>query len=389
MPGQPSGASISHDRMTDSEQTLAPYAYRSGSSRGRRRPEPTHAFRNPFQRDRDRVIHSRAFRRLEYKTQVFLNSAGDHYRTRLTHTIEVAAVARTVARRLCVNEDLTEAVALAHDLGHAPFGHVGERILNEALKQHGGFDHNRQCLRVVDLLEEKYPGIDGLNLTWEVRSGLVKRRGRRSKLDGEILPPSPCVEAQIADVADDLAYYAHDLDDGIAAGLIHPRQLKDLTLWGLAAEDARRAGGDPGAPYFTAFVIRCLIDRLVGNVIEWSLRQLAETAPSSPSEVEALERPLVGFSPEFAEGAVELRTFLFQHLYWHPLILEVNTRVGRVVADLYEWFLAHPEKLGRRARAVIRRDGIHRAVADYIAGMTDRYALKMHADIFGTKTPSL
>jgi len=342
-------------------------------------------FRNAFQRDRDRVIHSRAFRRLEYKTQVFLNSAGDHYRTRLTHTIEVAAVARTVARRLRVNEDLTEAVALAHDLGHAPFGHVGERILNEALKQHGGFDHNRQCLRVVDLLEKKYPGINGLNLTWEVRSGLVKRRGRRSELDGEILPPSPPLEAQIADVADDLAYYAHDLDDGIAAGLIHPGQLDHLTLWKLAAEDARRSGGDPAEPYFTAFVIRCLIDRLVGDLIEWSLRQLKEIQPSSPEEVQALDRPMVGFSPEFAEAAVELRTFLFQHLYWHPVILDVNTRVGRVVADLYDWFLTHPEKIGRRARAVIARDGIERAVGDYIAGMTDRYALKMHAEIFGAE----
>ncbi|NOY83115.1 MAG: deoxyguanosinetriphosphate triphosphohydrolase [Kiritimatiellaeota bacterium] len=357
----------------------APYAVRAEDSRGRRLSEATHAFRNPFQRDRDRVIHSRAFRRLEYKTQVFLNGTGDHLRTRLTHTMEVAAIARTIGRRLRINEDLVEAVALAHDLGHTPFGHVGERMLNRLLEGLGGFDHNTQSLRVVDLLEKKYPWGEGLNLTWEVRSGLVKRRGPApAKLDGIPLPRQPSLEAQVADISDDLAYYAHDLDDGLEAGLIHVEQLEDVTLWCLAREEARAGGGDPAAEYFIPFVVRCLIDRLVGDAISHSLARLKALAPRSPDDVASAAEPVAGFSPRFREAVTELRTFLFQHVYWHPEILEVSERMGRVVRDLFRHFVRRPDELGSGARGRIEQDGLERAVADYIAGMTDRYALLIH-----------
>ncbi len=385
---EPAGPRSGPIPAPDPENVLAPFAARSSASRGRRHPEPAHAFRTPFQRDRDRVIHSRAFRRLEYKTQVFLNGAGDHLRTRLTHTIEVAAIARTIARRLRVHEDLTEAIALAHDLGHTPFGHVGERALNDLLKDHGGFDHNTQCLRVVDLLEKKYPNIDGLNLTWEVRSGLVKRRGDAPpRLDGVPLPPRPSIEAQIADVADDLAYYAHDLDDGLDAGLIAPEQLEEITLWQRAVAEAVRGGGRPDQEFFTAFVIRCLIDFLVGDVIAAATSNLAALAPQTPQDIAHAPKPVVGFSPETAEACGELRTFLFQHLYWHPDILRVNRRMSAVVRDLFAWFIDHPEDLGHRARARIPEAGLERTVADYIAGMTDRYALASHAELCARRGP--
>ncbi len=377
-------------RPHHSETGPALYALRAERSRGRRLPEATHAFRNPFQRDRDRVIHSRAFRRLEYKTQVFLNGTGDHLRTRLTHTMEVAAIARTIGRRLRINEDLVEAIALAHDLGHTPFGHVGERMLNRLLEAHGGFDHNSQSLRVVDLLEKKYPWGDGLNLTWEVRSGLVKRREPTpAELDGIPLPRQPSLEAQVADVADDLAYCAHDLDDGIEAGLIRIEQLEDVTLWCLACDEARAGGGDPAAEYFTPYVVRCLIDRLVGDVIAHSLARLEALAPRSPDDVAGAAEPIAGFSPRFHEAVTELRTFLFQHVYWHPEILEVSQRMGGVVRELFHHFVRRPGDLGSGARGRIEQDGLERAVADYIAGMTDRYALLVHAQLeaSGNGTP--
>ncbi len=364
------------------ERRLAPYAVSSIDEGGQRRvPEPGHPFRSPFQRDRDRVIHSRAFRRLDGKTQVFLSGAGDHYRTRLTHTIEVAALARTIARRLQVNEDLTETIALAHDLGHPPFGHMGESVLNRLLKDHcGGFDHNAQSLRVVDLLEEKYPEYDGLNLCREVRRGLVKHRQKgRAMLDGEPLPPQPGIEAQIADLADDLAYYGHDVDDGLGAGLLDDRTLLDsVTLWRMAREIAADKAAMQDSKRLVSYTVRCLIDMLAGDAIRHSLRQLRDFAPTSPQQVRHHRRRLVGFSPELKRHSLELHDFLYANLYQHQEIMQINQRMGRIVEGLFSFFLDHPEQLGDSSRRRIRKFGRERAIADYIAGMTDSFARQAH-----------
>ncbi len=370
------------------ERDLAPYAARSGKHGERLVCEPDHPFRSPFQRDRDRVIHSRAFRRLDGKTQVFLNGAGDHYRTRLTHTIEVAALARTMARRLRVNEDLTETIALAHDLGHTPFGHLGESVLDRLLKGGcGGFDHNLQALRIVDVLEEKYPGYDGLNLCREVRVGLIKhRQGGTAALDGKALPPQPGIEAQIADVADDLAYYAHDVDDGLNAGLLNDRDLlESVALWrrarGIATAEA--GGGGVENERIVAFTVRCLINMLAEDVIGHSLQAVAEASPANAEEVRHLPRRLVGFSDRMAAATKQLREYLFAHLYQHPEIAEINLRMGRVVEELFAFFLTRPEAMGEGSRRRISEFGLERTVADYIAGMTDSFALQVHRQLAG------
>ena len=347
------------------------FAAADTGSGNRRVPEAAHAFRSAFQRDRDRIIHSRAFRRLEGKTQVFLNGTGDHYRTRLTHTMEVAAIARTIARRLGLNEDLSEAIALAHDLGHTPFGHMGERVLDELLRATPlkGFDHNAQSLRVVDVLEKKYPGRDGLNLTWEVRAGLVKHRERHPELDGQPLGLEPNLEAQAAHLADDVAYFTHDLDDGFESGLVDDHRLAHVQLWQMAREEALRQGGDPAGEYFPRFAIRCLIDMLVGDIIAQALDPAAE-------------RPRIAFSPSLKPLAVELSDRLFELVYRHPEIMAVNQRMGEVMRRLYGFFLEHPEKMGETARVRAAAEGRERAVTDYIAGMTDRYALRLDAELF-------
>ena len=372
--------------MTDNPTpNLAPYATRATGSRDRRHDESTHHFRNPFQRDRDRVIHSRAFRRLDGKTQVFLNGSGDHFRTRLTHTIEVATIARTIARRLDLNEDLTEAIGLAHDLGHTPFGHMGERVLNSLMADHGGFDHNLQALRIADILEHKYPTFRGLNLTWEVRNGLIKHREPNlTTLDDCLLPPSPSLEAQVADVADDLAYYTHDVDDGIAAGLLTEEQLMDVGLWqrarGLALED----GATPGSEAFVSYAVRCLINMLVDNVLEHSAAELHRLDPPAAAAVTQLPARIIGFTPEFEALNLELRTFLFSNVYRHPDLVAVNDRAGKVVRNLFAWFVRKPEQLGAGAKARIEEFGIDRCAADYVAGMTDHFALDLHRQLTRT-----
>lgn len=353
------------------EQGLAPYALRGMESRGRRHPEPPHPFRSPFQRDRDRIIHCRAFRRLDGKTQVFLGGTGDHYRTRLTHTIEVAAIARTLARGLRLNEDLTEAVALAHDLGHTPFGHMGERVLDGELRRVSaeGFDHNGQSLRVVDFLERKYPGINGLNLSWEVRAGLMKHRTPESELDGVRIGTRIGLEAQAAHIADDVAYCTHDLDDGLESGLLTLESLAGVTLWEEARNAAVRQGGKPDAEYFPSFVVRCLIDMLVADILEASAVSLAAAGRDGA----------IGFSARVQPLAGELRDALFRKLYRHPDVMAVNQKVGEIVSALFRHFLEHPEDLGdtARRRAGSGPDAVGRAAADYLAGMTDRYALQL------------
>ena len=364
---------------------LMPYAAHNRDSRGRRIPEPDHPFRTAFQRDRDRILHSRAFRRLEYKTQVFLNDAGDHYRTRLTHTIEVAAIARTISRSLRLNEDLTETISLAHDLGHTPFGHAGERALDKIMTPFGGFDHNGQALKVVDELEIKYPDYDGLNLTWEVRTGLVKHRqnkdGSPILLDGEELPPQPGLEAQIADVADDLTYYGHDVDDGLDSGLLTPDMLEPVALWQLAKAEAAKKGLPSGGERFTAYTVRCLIDLMVRDVIRTSAAEIEQAAPETAENVYFLPGKLIRFSPEFQQMTDELRMFLFHNLYFNPVLKKLNEMSYRNMRKLFRFYVANPLEMGENARRRIARNGVEQAAADYIAGMTDRFAAREYQRI--------
>ena len=358
------------------ENILAPFAVHNQDSGGRRFEEKNHPFRTDFQRDRDRILHCRAFRRLEYKTQVFLNGAGDHYRTRLTHTIEVAAVARTIARSLCLNEDLTETIALAHDLGHTPFGHAGERALQKLMENEGGFDHNEQALRIVDLLEIKYPAYDGLNLTWAVRAGLMKHRthedGSRTFLDGKMLPLYPCAESQVADVADDLTYYGHDVDDG----LITLEMLQEIKLWRMCEEKTFAMGLTEKNERFAACTVRNLIDTMVGDLIRNSAATLEKYQPQSAAEVENSSVRMISFSPEFQRLTDELRTFLYHNLYFHPVLAELNDLSYKQMGTCFRAFLQHPELMGEGAQSRIAKDGLKRAAADFIAGMTDNFATK-------------
>lgn len=372
----------------NNESRLAAYAVQAFDGGSRRRPEPNHSFRSPFQRDRDRVIHSRAFRRLDGKTQVFLSGVGDHYRTRLTHTIEVAGLARTMARRLMVNEDLTETIALAHDLGHAPFGHMGEKVLDRLLKEScGGFDHNAQSLRIVDELEEKYPHFDGLNLCWETRAGLVKHRSHGlAHLDGVKLPPQPGLEAQIADIADDLAYYGHDVDDGLSAGLLDDHEmLESVELWRNARDMALSSGEIKNRERLRAYTVRCLIDQLAANAIVSSVEAVEIAAPKSLREVKNSESRLISFSEDFSGPAAELRSFLFEKLYQHPDILEINRRMEVIVEDLFHFFRKRPDCLGEGTRQRISSLGKDRSVADYISGMTDSFARRAYKQFCGCK----
>lgn len=369
------------------QSDLLPCAVKNGESRGRRIPEQGHPFRSDFQRDRDRILHSKAFRRLEYKTQVFLNDAGDHYRTRLTHTIEVAAVARTIARCLRLNEDLTETICLAHDLGHTPFGHAGERALNRIMKPYGGFDHNLQALKIVDELEIKYASYDGLNLTWEVRTGLLKHRqdenGNPVKLDGEILPPQPSLEAQIADVADDLTYYGHDVEDGLESGLLDLDMLSGTKMWKIACEKASESGLPGRGERFGAYTVRCLIDLMVRDVILTSSKALEEASLQSPSEVCFREKPLISFSAGYKKITDELRDFLYHNLYFNPGLGKLNEISYKKMRRLFLCYVEHPLEMGLTARQRIMKVGLEQAAADYIAGMTDRFAAREYERIAG------
>jgi len=371
-------------------RTLAPYAQFSAATRGRIHPEDPPVLRTQFQRDRDRVIHSRAFRRLEYKTQVFLNGTGDHLRTRLTHTMEVAAIARNLARPLGLNEDLAETIALAHDLGHSPFGHKGEHALDRLMKDHGGFEHNRQSLRVVELLERKYPRFTGLNLSWEVREGLAKHQSEFPLPPGaENIPRrQPSLEAQLANLADEIAYYSHDLDDGLDSGLLDEKRLRsDVQVWAGAAQEVRRRFGALPAESRRYYIIRQIIDEQVTDVVETTLRNLVAAGVDSADAVRASRRPLVGYSAGRRRANLDLRRYLYRNLYYNPAINEPNRRAVRLLADVFQHFLAHPESMGRLARGAIESAGLHRAVCDYVASMTDRYLLREHQRLFGLSLP--
>ena len=369
------------EQMEAAERTmLAPFAQRSGESRGRKYSEPSHAYRTEFQRDRARVIHSRAFRRMEYKTQVFLNGTGDHLRTRLTHSIEVASISRTIARALCLNEDLAEAIALAHDLGHAPFGHSGEEMLSECMRDHGGFDHNRQSVRAVELLERPYPDFPGLNLTFEVREGLRKHERPYSFVTGEKYQ-YPSLEAQVADLADEITYYSHDLDDALDFEILNPPQLKGNEVWRHShrAVLARYTAGSE--PDLHKLIIRDIIDREVHDLVATSAGSIADSGVQSADDVRRQCAPLIRYSDELAEANRALRKFLYQNVYYHPRVSEVNGRACEMLRRVFGAFLADPDRLGEGAIRRIEKEGLYRTVCDYVAGMTDRYLMEEYERI--------
>lgn len=364
---------------------LAPYAMRSRDTRGRVHPEPEHPFRMAFQRDRDRIVHCSAFRRLEYKTQVFVNHEGDYYRTRLTHTMETAQITRTVARALGLNEDLAEAIALAHDLGHTPFGHAGEQALDQLMAEEGGFEHNAQSLRIVDRLEKRYPDFDGLNLTWEVREGIVKHSSAYDRPQVQAFDPdlAPCLEAQIVDFADEIAYNSHDLDDGLKAGMLDPVDLDKVTLWAEVAREVRAACPHATASVQRYQITRRIIDRMVSDLVRNVLARLAEESICSVADVRRRVPRLVDFSPRMAAMNRELKAFLAENLYTHYRVTRMAVKAKRVLTRLFEAYLAEPRQLPPEHRARVGRDGsTARVVADYVAGMTDRFALDEYRKLF-------
>lgn len=371
---------------------LAPYASDPARSRGRRHAEEAAPTRNEFQRDRDRIVHSTAFRRLVYKTQVFLNHEGDLFRTRLTHSLEVAQLARSVARSLGLNEDLVEAVALAHDLGHTPFGHAGQDALNACMASHGGFEHNLQSLRVVDELEERYPRFNGLNLTFETREGILKHCSRRHAealeqgepggvgrrfLDGS----QPSLEAQLCNLADEIAYNAHDIDDGVRSGLITLEQVRQVPLFDDFCDAALREHGALPGRRLLYESIRRMLSAQVYDVIESTRDAIAGVQPAD-ADAARRAKPLVRFSAEMAQRSAVLKTFLLRNLYRHPQVMETTGRAQDVVRELFAAYMERPESM---QPGFAGRSDTARAVADYIAGMTDRFALREHERITGRK----
>lgn len=380
---------------------LAPYAAREADSPGRKIPEPPPTHRSEFQRDRDRVIHSTAFRRLVYKTQVFVNHEGDLYRTRLTHSLEVAQVARTVAGALGLNEYLTEAICLAHDLGHTPFGHAGQDALNACMRDYGGFEHNLQSLRVVDELEEKYAEFPGLNLMFETREGVLKHCSpRRAKELGELgerflRGRQPTLEAQLANLADEIAYNSHDVDDGLRAGLLTIEELRGVAMFERALTEARAGHPSLEGRRLIHEILRRLIGYLVDDLVDESRERLSKAAPADLEAVRASQRPLIGFSGAIESEHRQLKKFLLDRLYRHPRVLRMTTKAKRTVTRLFESFADEtrlmPREFARAAEKAQREVGDAgrlRVVADYIAGMTDRYAILEYERLFSPGEPT-
>jgi dGTPase len=368
---------------TFEDQSLAEYGIRSKDSKGRAFPESEPNYRTTFQRDRDRILHTTAFRRLEYKTQVFLNYEGDYYRTRLTHTLEVAQLGRTMARALGANEDLVEAICLAHDLGHSPFGHSGEVALNRLMREQGGFDHNKQSLRIVTLLERRYPDFPGLNLTWEVREGIVKHETEYDVSDAADYVPElrGSLEAQIANVADEMAYTAHDLDDGLRSGMITPAMLEGISLWEILVESIAWQG-----PFLSQLDRHRLIRRLIGlmmtDLLEATAQRLRESGVKSVLALQQLEYNIVGYSEDSLRRNRQLKDFLYSNLYRHPRVVRMQVKAERILSDLFRAYLAEPAILPDHVQAEIEQHGVERTICDYIAGMTDRFATEEHSKLF-------
>jgi dGTPase len=364
---------------------LAPYAAKSYKTRGRAYKEEEHPYRSCYQRDRDRIVHSAAFRRLEYKTQVFVNHEGDYYRTRLTHTIEVAQIARTIASALRLNVDLTEAIALAHDLGHTPFGHSGEDALNELMKGHGGFNHNLQGLRVVEHLEEKYPDFPGLNLTWEVREGIVKHSSPFDiavKIREFDVRKLPSLETQVVDVADEIAYDNHDLDDGLTSGLIAKSDLESLEIWKNINESISRKYDKIDSQKKKYLIIRSLINMQVTDLINQTQKNILKYKIRSFEDVRNNKSKVVAFSGTMLALRKPLRALLMQKLYHHYRVERMILKSKRFLTELFNVYLRNPGQLPTENQKKIKKEGAHRIVCDYIAGMTDRYALDEYKKLF-------
>ncbi len=379
---------ITRERLEEFEaEALAPYGLRSRDSRGRDFPEDEPHYRTAFQRDRDRILHTTAFRRLEYKTQVFVVTEGDYYRTRLTHTLEVAQIARTFARALGGNEDLVEAISLAHDLGHPPFGHSGEATLGRLMAEHGGFDHNKQSLRIVTELERRYPDFAGLNLTWEVREGIVKHETEYDVSDAEDYEPEKRghLEAQIANVADELAYTAHDLDDGLRSNLISIGQLQGLALWEMLRESIDWTT-DELDELTRHRLIRRLIGLEVSALLEATQQRIAAADLNSMEALQMLDHNVVGFSDEYVTMNQQLRSFLFSNMYQHYRVVRMQTKAERFIEELFNAYVEKPEILPKRVQAQAQTREFYRTICDYLAGMTDRFALMEYSKLFDPAT---
>jgi dGTPase len=369
------------------DQTLAPYACKSRTSRGRVYADDEPEYRTAFQRDRDRILHTTAFRRLEYKTQVFINYEGDYYRTRLTHTLEVAQIGRTIARALGANEDLIESICLAHDLGHAPFGHSGEVSLARLMKDYGGFDHNKQSLRIITRLERRYPDFPGLNLTWEVREGIVKHESEYDVADASEYNPElrGHLEAQIANVADELAYTTHDLDDGLRSGMISPAMLGGITLWEILSESVGWHG-----PAMDDLARHQLIRRLIGievtDLIHTTNQRLQESNVKSVDELQRLAYNVIGFSEDMHRRNRQLKDFLYTNLYRHHRVVRMAVKAEHIIYDLFNAYTNEPAILPGHVQILINEHGLERTICDYIAGMTDRFAVDEHNKLFEPAT---
>ena len=374
------------------QETLAPYAMPAAKSRGRRFPEPDHPYRSAFMRDRDRVIHSRAFRRLEYKTQVFVNHEGDHYRTRLTHSIEVSQIARTVARALGLNADLAECLSLAHDLGHTPFGHLGEDVLRDLMKDDGGFDHNRQSLRIVEKLEERYPDFPGLNLTYETREGIAKHSGLfdpRSCPEYADYDPAeqPPLEAQMIDIVDEIAYNHHDVDDGLESRLLDLEELcAEVRLFDEAVRDARARWPSADRHTWINASLRRVIDILISDLIASSRHRIGDAGIVTIEDVRSAPWQLVGLSPGVHAANRQLKTFLNERLYRHHRLERMRDKYRRILIALFTRYSENPLLLPESQRRRLSEEGTARLIADYIAGMTDRYALDEYRRLFDPDT---
>jgi dGTPase len=372
------------DWLEQEDKLLAPYAMRTRQSHGRQYPEPPHPYRSLYQRDRDRVVHSTAFRRLMHKMQVLVTQTNDHHRTRLTHTLEVAQISRTVARRLGLNEDLTEAIALSHDLGHPPFGHAGEQALDDCMRDHSGFEHNRHALRIVDVLEYRYPDFPGLNLSWEVREAMAQHSKRRDapEIAAFTQVGQPLLEAQVADAADSLAYDAHDIDDALSSGLIAPDDLRGVEMWRRAVDRARQRHGELDPMQFQPTVVRALIDGQVTDLLDNTFHRLRQERIGSVEDVRRFPGLLVGLGPEARGPTAELERFLRQRVYEHYRVQRMAVKGSRIVQELFAAFTREPKLLPDRYRRRAGEGLPQRTVCDYIAGMTDRYAQDEYLRLF-------
>jgi dGTPase len=365
------------------DQALSPFGLRSKDSKGRAFPDREPEYRTSFQRDRDRILHTTAFRRLEYKTQVFVNYEGDYYRTRLTHTLEVAQLGRTMAKAVGANEDLIEAICLAHDLGHPPFGHSGEVTLNRLMRDHGGFDHNKQSFRIVTKLEKRYSDWDGLNLTWEVREGIVKHETEYDVSDASTFNPElrGHLEAQIANVADELAYTAHDLDDGLRSGMITPQMLEGIALWEILVESVGWSGGEL-QDLDRHRLIRRMIGLEIENVVQSTAQRIKESGAHNAEDLQKLEYNVMGYDEDMHRRNRELKDFLYANMYRNYRVVRMARKAERILSELFEEYSSEPDMLPDQFKSLIPDRGEARTVCDYLAGMTDRYAIQEHEKLF-------